>query len=224
MKNLTIKVLMIFLLFFFISEVSALDDLEDEELFCNATEKVELNTLSSYVTVDFEFNEETELFNLVLENISPYLSFEFNGVTYMYSNKGIVISNISEGTNVNINVIASEYSNCYKENINTIRYEIPYINRFMNTKECKNNPRAEICNTKFLNYKMTYAMFQKLLIEKKEKTVIAPKEEVVEEVPWYQEYLVFFAKYGIQVILFILGFSISFIIGHNIVKKVNSKF
>lgn len=191
---------------------------------CTSQEKIKLNTLASYLTIGFEFNEKSATFNVVIENMSPYLIIDDNENEYRYSSKGTKIKKINEGTKLRLLIKASEYSECYDDTIRTITYVTPYINRFLETSECFSNPEVEICNTKFTNYKLDEKTFKRMFEKQKKKQ---EQEEVVvieEEDPWYKEYLEYIRKYGMQVGLFLIGTTAMLILGQNAVKRAKAKF
>ena len=221
MKNI-FKLLFVFMIFFFLNNVSALET--DISETCTVEEKIALNSLANHVTIDFEFNENDEKFNLLFENITPYISVEYGNNTYKYSSKGTIIRGFDEGKRLSFNIVASEYSECYGYKIKSIQYMTPYINRFLESSECNENPTAEICKTKFTDYKLTYSLLKNMLKKNTKQEKKIEEKEIERIYTWKDNLLDFLDKYGMQVGLFLLGSITTIILGHGAVIRAKTKF
>ena len=221
MKNIY-KLILVSMFFVLTNTVYAVEDINDS--VCSSEETIELYTIASHVAVDFKYEEQTETFDLILENMNQYLSAQVAGKLYKYSSKGVVIKGFKEGEKVKIDLIASEYSECFEKSIKSIQYVLPYINRFLDTSECELNADAEICNTKFTDYRLTYNLLKKMLQkeEKKKTDIIIEKKE--QEIYWYDKWLIFIDDYGMQIGLFLLGTIATIIVGHGVLIRAKSKF
>jgi len=190
---------------------------------CSANEKVQLNTQASYLTYNYTYNNNNT-FNVTFENVTSGIAIEYDGKVYNATKNGITIKKVPEGTVMNIKVIASANTNCYQDNLRIINYRIPYYNRFLDRAECQNYPEVEICQTKFLSYFMSDVLFEKMFETQKEEFYEQEDPIVEPEETWIDIVVDYLWKYGMQVGLFIVGFTCMFILGHNAVKRAKAKF
>ena len=133
MKNCILKLVFILIITFsyltvYFAEEEIITTAGNE---CSSDEKIELYTLANYVTESFTYNEESQTFDVIFENGSPYLYFQYEGLRVNYSSKVTRLRNIPEGTTLNIEVFASEYTSCLDTQIRRIVYTTPYVNSYL---------------------------------------------------------------------------------------------
>lgn len=190
---------------------------------CSANEKVQLNTQASYLTYSYTYNNNNT-FNVTFENVTSGIALEYDDKVYNATKNGITIKKVPEGTVMFIKVIASPNTNCYEDLLRAITYRIPYYNHYLTSAECQNYPEVEFCQTKFLSYYVSENVFKRMFEKQKEELYQPAAPPVEPEETWFDIVLDYLWKYGMQVGLFIVGFTCMFILGHNAVKRAKAKF
>ena len=161
---------------------------------------------------------------MTFENVTSGIALDYDGKIYNATKNGITIKKVPEGTVMNISVIASANTNCYKDGLRTIYYRIPYYNHYLTTPECQNYPEVEFCQTKFLSYYVSESLFKSMFEKQKEELYETEEPPVEPSDTWIDIVVDYLWKYGMQVGLFIVGFFCMFILGHNAVKRAKAKF
>lgn len=191
---------------------------------CSSSERVQLNTQASYITYDYSYNEKDKTFNIHIYNLTSYLQIEYNSDYYYAKKEETIIKNIEEGSRVFLLVQASRSTNCSNTTIRTINYQVPYTNPYLDSVECELYPEVNICNTKYLPYKLTNAMFKRTFNAQKDKLISKNEEEQVTEETWLDVLKEYALKYGMQSGLTLAGTLSMLILGRKAVKRAQAKF
>jgi hypothetical protein len=216
MKQSVIKVLFTFVCFTIISPVLKAE--------CSSSERVQLNTQASYVTYDYTYNDETELFDIHFYNLTSYLYLEYNSNIYYPKKEETIIKNVENGKRMTITVNASTNTNCEETQLRSITYQVPYKNAYLDSVGCGLYPELSICNTKFLSYKLTDEMFNRIFDTQKVEYIGTEAEEPVVEETWVDVLKNYALKYGMQVGLSLIGTVSILILGRKAVKRAKAKF
>lgn len=191
---------------------------------CTYSEKYELNALSSYIDYNYEYNEASGLFTITLMNVNDKLEIRNKNYTYYPENNKIVIENIEPGTRLSLDVYSTVYNECYNEYLRVIYVSVPYFNRYYGSVLCKGYENLDICNSRFLDYKISNETF--LLILKNYEYTLSDKQddgnETVDE-KWYEFVMNFFQEYFFKILVSVISFVISISIFNVIFRKVKHK-
>ncbi len=194
---------------------------------CTYSDIVDLNTLASHINYTYEYNETNNSFDIIFYNVVKKLKFEYLNDTYEPMNDKILIQDVTEGTTVYVDVYSSKNTNCNNKLLRTIKFTLPYENIFYGTYYCEDYMALEICNTRFLNYQITYELFDgitKKYDEAKEEKEDTPKEEIpVQEESIIDNIFNFFKEYWLEGTVAIGSCLITFIIGNIVYNKIKYK-
>ena len=183
---------------------------------CTYKEKREINTLASYV--NYDYNYENNRFNVTIYNLKDNLVVNYNGALSKTNDESI-IENIKEGASLKINILAGE-GTCEGETLRTITINIPYVNPYYNSDECKGRNDLTVCTSRFLDYKISESTFNSLI----NKRVVSEDiiEEKVEEVEktFVDKVMELFEQIYIPVILVIISSTITYIVLKPIYRKI----
>jgi hypothetical protein len=214
------RILFIFVICFlsFLSEINA---------ECTYADVVELNTLASHVNYNYEFNESSQSFDLTFNNLANQLKFEYLNETLEPADNKIVISNVKEGSKLTIRVFSSQNSECVNEFLRVISISLPYQNEFYNTYYCEGYANLPICSTRFLEYEMSYEVFEAILnkqIEQETKEEEPEdKDETDKEETIIDFILRFLKNHWVEGSIIIGSSVITFVIGNVIYRKKKYK-
>jgi len=129
---------------------------------CTYTDIKNLNILSTYVDVSYNYNDNGT-FTLNILNVPDELAININGISYRSTNHEIHIPNYSQGQSITITVVASNASDCVNEQLRTINYNFPYFNNYYGNTKCIGHEDLDVCSHKFLNYQLSELTFNKLI-------------------------------------------------------------
>lgn len=142
---------------------------------CGYKEIKELNTLASYVDSSYQFNEENGMFDLTIMNLGDKI-YVRNGDQYHYPTSGEVKISVSPGTDFSGILLGSSQSACFNEHLRMLKVNLPYKNPFYMNSKCVGHEELDVCNHKFLNYKLSEYTFNSL-IEKGKNEEFKDNEE-----------------------------------------------
>ena len=174
--NMIKKVLCLILLFFAIN-VKAVD--KDT---CDKNELRRLKEIASHLSFTYEFKEDKSNFDIIVDNITsevkPLIIHSWDLLEYdefVPNSSGTArLTGFISGQRVKITVKAYVNNSCVAKDLLTKTIVLPYINRYLNSEECKKNPEFKYCLDKLTNvnisentFKSEYAKY----IKEKEKGV-----------------------------------------------------
>lgn len=216
MKRSVIKVVITLVCFICITSVLKAE--------CSSSERVQLNTQASYITYDYTYNEKTDLFDINFYNMTSFLYLEYDSKIYYPRKEQTIIKGVENGKRINVKVNASTNTNCEETQLRSITYQVPYKNLYLESVGCDLYPEISICNTKFLTYKLTNEMFNRLFEEQKAAyTKTETKADDIKET-WKDVLKNYATKYGMQVGLSLIGTLSILILGKSAVKRAKAKF
>lgn len=132
---------------------------------CEYKELRELNTLASYIQTNYEYNEETKKFDITVTNLTDKFYIFYENKRYEASSGTVIISGIDEGTRVSAEVVVSVNSECYNEKPRMLFVNIPYLNQYYKSNLCVGHESLNVCNSRFLDYKISENTFISLINE-----------------------------------------------------------
>ena len=186
---------------------------------CTYKDQVEYNTLSSFVNYNYEFNEESQTFNLTIYNLGEQLFARYNSVLDRNSGES-KIYNVNPGTQMQVEIIASE-GDCYLYVLRTLYISIPYINRYYNSSKCEGHEELNICNSKFLDYQLTENTFNSLINKATLNEEDKPQEEIIEqEKTFFEKALDLIKEIYIPVILVAVSSLITYLVLSSYYRKI----
>ena len=134
-----------------------------------------LKELASHMTFTFEFKEtETNdgslngYFDIIVDNITselkPIIIYSWDLLEYdefvPNSNGTGRLTGFLSGQKVKINVKAFVNNGCVAEDVIVKIVHLPYINKFIGTKECKESPAFKFCRDKLTTVNITRETFE----------------------------------------------------------------
>lgn len=167
---------------------------------CNNDELLKYKNEASQVKVIYEVKTETikgdfgendggtkfseidqDYFNIIISNITENINVILHNksnnsdqvFTYQNSDNGTVTfrwNDVSNITNFDVNIVASNKTECSSEKLLTNYFTTPKFNIYSDYAACKNNPDESIC-AKYVTNDVSYESFTKLA-EKEEKKII----------------------------------------------------
>lgn len=192
---------------------------------CSYSEKYELNALSSYIDYTYEYDENTELFNLKIININEKMELRYENNILKPNNGTVTIEKIEPGSNIKIGVYSTVENDCYNEYLRVIYISVPYFNRFYGSILCKGYEELNVCNSKFLDYQISNKNF--ITILNKYEFTLDNKEDIIEPVPeenkWYSSIIDFLQKYFFKILTSIISSIFSLSIFNIVYRKVKHK-
>ena len=163
------RVLCLFILLFAIN-VKAVD--QDK---CDKNELKRLKELASHMSFTYEFKEiETTngrvdgSFDIIVDNIvsdlKPLIIHSWDLLEYdefvPNSNGTGRLTGFLSGQKIKINVKAFVNNGCIAEDIMIKTVQLPYVNKFIGTKECNESPRFKLCRDKLTNVNVSQETFK----------------------------------------------------------------
>lgn len=210
-------IILLFVFMFFPSFVDA-----DE---CSYKEKRELATLASYVDYTYKYNEDKETFDVTIMNINDKIEIFYENQSIKVSNQEAIIKDIPEGTQMKIDIYSTIYNNCYNEYLRVLIVSVPYLNDFYNSSLCKGKEDLVVCNSKFIDYEISYETFIKLINRKEEeiKKEEENKIDINEEPTFIEKTIEFLSDYWLKFVTFILSSLINYSIFSTIYRKIRHR-
>ncbi len=193
---------------------------------CTYKEIKEINTMASYITTNYQYNDKTSKFDLRIVNLSNLIAIEYEGKLLFPENGEVVIKDLELGSQIKATATSITQTECYGQILRTITVNLPYLNPFYNDKSCAGHENLNVCNSRFLDYKITRSTFR-TLIEKNKENIFKDSEEepnkVVKPVFWESVWSGV-KKYSIPVILVIVSTLISSLIMSVIYRRIKHGF
>ena len=193
---------------------------------CTYKDLRELNTFAAYVETSYKYNEETKLMDLTVTNLGnkAYIKDEYGG--YFAPEDGTAfIDKLYLGQTYKISVMASQDTNCPNENLRVIYVRIPYKNPYYNNTGCVGHENLSVCNSRFLDYQISWETFLSLLKKDSENSNIKePDEEPVKELTFMEKVVEFVSEIYIKVIVVTVTLIITISIYSVILRKVKHGF
>ena len=110
---------------------------------CSYQEKKELKELAKKVEVGYEYDQNNDVFNLSVYNLSDKVAIETYDFYYNKSIKNYV--SVVPGNNLKISVIGGKGSNCYSEELRIISVNLPNRNYYYGIDDCKGHENFKLC-------------------------------------------------------------------------------
>lgn len=184
------------------------------------------NTYKSYadhITYDNEYSMGTGTFNITLYNVIDGLTVKYEGKTYKTdSNDSLTITNVKEGSNVNIYV----YTDGCDIQARIITIMEPYYNSFYGSDICKDYVEAlTVCSAKFTASKTTQATVEQAIMNYKNeiiqdiKQVEEPEVEEVKVNP-FKDIIDFAKRHWLKAVIGLLSYAIAYTIFENKLRKI----
>lgn len=136
---------------------------------CDKTELRRLKEIASHLSYSYEFHEENSKFDIIVDNITseikPLIIHSWDFLQYdefvpNSSGTGRLTGFIS-GQRVKITVKAYVNNGCVAKDLATKTIVLPYVNRFLNSEECKKSPDFKYCKDKLTNVNITQELFKR---------------------------------------------------------------
>lgn len=193
---------------------------------CEYSRLIELNTYASHVNYTYDYNESSRIFDVTLSNVVNELNVSYDDINYSKSDGKIIIKGLEEGQFIKI-LVTSNDSACPDEKLRVLYITLPYQNPYYNSEECKGYTNLTVCNSKLLNYKITYSNF-KNIIDKYNKTNTDNKdnEDNETEIPTENIFDVIYSlakKYWKEISLVLGSGLITIFIGNLVYKSIKYK-
>ncbi len=188
---------------------------------CDYKMQKELNTLASHVDYNYEYDEESDSFNLIIYNIGQNLKIDYND--FVYNDEGdILIKTIKGGESLKISVLATD-NDCEGNKIRILNIRIPFVNPYYNTKDCLLHPDVKVCGVKYLDYELSEKAFQNLIDKDNsiDKQIEKTNEETIkEETTLLDKIYDILNQIYIPVLLVIISSTITYMIFKPIYRKI----
>ncbi len=176
--------------------------------------------LAEKITTEISYNESRNTYTFTLYNVDNDMKIYYSNHTYKPNNAIVSLSNISEGTNVTVDIY---YTDSCDEQVHIIKKTMPYYNRYFESLICDGyEDKLYACSTKFTSYYITEEIV-KLAINNYDTQQIPIDVEVpIEEKP--QPTIIDKAKdvineWGYKVALAVCSSLITIIIGNSMYRK-----
>lgn len=172
-------------------------------MFINAACDRDLqSTYISYakdISYETEFSKSQNRFTVKLYNVIEDMTVKFGGKTYASKDSEVVISNIKEGTRMEIYIYGKD--GC-TEPARTIYIDQPYFNEYFGSSICHGyEDKITYCTHKFTDIDVTEKLV-KTAIENYEHNMVQVVEPIVEEPLTTLQKISLFAKtWGVRIIL-----------------------
>jgi hypothetical protein len=142
---------------------------------CDKSEMRRLKEEASHLTFTYEFKEQsssngniTGTFDIVVDNIPtdlrPLVIHSWDLRVYdefvPNSNGTGRLTGFFSGQKVKINVKAYVDNGCITEDVLIKTIQLPYINKFFGSKECKESPNFKLCRDKLTNINVSEETFK----------------------------------------------------------------
>lgn len=188
---------------------------------CTYKDQRELITLASYVTSDYSYNERNQTFSITFDNMTDRMSVSYNSIINPQDGK-VIIDNLKEGTSVKVNIKSSEKDICSNYNLRVMNINLPYLNPYYNREECTYRKTLQVCNSKFLDYKISEEQFKNLVSQtKEEKSDFGEdEEENKEELSFFQRLKEIIIPLLIPTGLVIISSLITYLIFSTIYRRI----
>lgn len=188
---------------------------------CDSNKHKEGIESAKNITHDVDYNSSKGKFTLTLYNVDEGMYALYNNVRYNQKNEKIVISNLSEGTNVTVDVYISD--GCDSP-IDSIKVPIPYYNLFYGSAKCHDYKNIlTMCSSEFTTFKVTSEILDLAINNYNTQRIEVPVEDKpIEEIePTFFEKLEDFSNtWGLKIALFLSSGMITYIIGSSKLRKV----
>lgn len=149
---------------------------------CNYTEVKNLNLLASHIDYNYIYDEGSQTFTLVLNNIPNKLYVKIDEKTYNPVDNSLSVSGFNFGNEISVNVYSSNLAPCVNEYVRMIKVKFPYLNNYYNSSECEGHESLEVCNNRFLSYKLSSVTFNRLIKEDFDKSTNDSEVEKPDEI------------------------------------------
>lgn len=187
---------------------------------CTTKEFRELKNLAKKIEFSYEFEDSVEnldnsYFVLTGYNLNNkfYLVLDDTKTIEITSSKEILNFNFPR-SKTNINVYASNKTNCEDELLNTVKIEFPAYNKYYTREECEDKKNLNVCKKWYNTSKISEEDFKKAItvnkIDEEKQTVL-------------QSILYFVKKYGLYALGVIIIISIPVIIMYIVRKRKSIK-
>lgn len=189
---------------------------------CSYKELKELNAFVSHVETNYKYNEETGLFDLTVTNLGDKAFISAGINEYYFPTDGVVtINNLNLGTSYKYNVFPLSAGECGGELLRVLYITTPYKNNFYGSLACTGHEDLSVCNSEFLDYKLSKQTFLKLLEKKPNEEVkeYDKKDEVVK--PTFKEQVLEFIENNyLKVLLPLISLILSISVFKVVLRKV----
>lgn len=163
-------------------------------------------TFAEDISYDTEFSISQNRFTVTLYNVIDEMSVKYNNISLKKNNGEVVISNVKEGTRMEIQIYADD--GC-SETVRTIVINQPYYNTFYGSVLCNGyENKITYCTHKFTDVEVTEKLVE-TAIKNYEHVMVPVEEEEEEEEPLtkFQVFSRFATKWGVRIFLvFITAF------------------
>lgn len=179
-------------------------------IFINAECNRELHkTYISYandISYDTDYSISQKRYTVTLYNVIDEMNVKYNNRTLTKNNDEIVISDIKEGTRMEIKIYGDSGCN---ETVRTIVINQPYYNAYYNSSLCNGyENKITYCTHKFTDIEVTEKLIKAAI--KNYEHVMEPGDDDLEEEPpltKFQMFSRFATKWGVRLFLvFITAF------------------
>ena len=155
---------------------------------------------ANHITYDNNYSESAGLFNITLYAVADNLKVVYNNRTYSISNNTVQINNISQGSNVSIDIFGND--GC--DQVRTILIKEPFYNSFYKSDICREYEGVlTACSSQFTQTKVTREYLDKVI--ENYKDVLVAKEEKeekpVEKVSFREIIEEYFLNWGVKILL-----------------------
>ena len=135
---------------------------------CDNNELRRLKTMASHLSFTYEFQEASSSFDIIVDNITsevkPLIIHSWDLLEYdefVPNNNGTSrLTGFSSGQRVKITVKAYVNNGCVAKDLLTKTIVLPYVNKFLDSEECKKNPEFKYCIDKLTNINVSEKTFK----------------------------------------------------------------
>lgn len=160
------------------------------------------NAYAKDISYDTEYSLSQGKYTVTLYNIIDEMTVKYNNKTYKIENGEVVISNVAEGTNMEIRIFGND--GC-SEPSRTIYIDQPYYNQYFGSTICKGyENKITYCTHKFTDIEVTERLIETAKANYEHTLVQVEEEEPVEEPTLIQKISAFTKKWSVRIILVLL--------------------
>ena len=113
--------------------------------YCSDQEMIRLQRIAKNINSSYNYNETNGSFQITLTNLkNDLIIYDLYDDKYYNTNEDLVFNDLYSGKHTYI--IYAKNENCTEHELATINVELPYINTFYNSSECKGIENYSYCS------------------------------------------------------------------------------